>query len=59
MWKRAILLECRTKWDFKFKTISLPSKNLPKFEMIAFVNVLIYYNLNQNNSNVRRTVISK
>lgn len=60
MWRRSILLECRTKWDFKFKTIHLPPKNLPKFEiMIAFVNVLIDYNLMQNNSNVRRTVTSK
>lgn len=47
------LLECTTKWDYEYKTIHLPSKSLPKFKiLIAFVNVLIDYNLMQNNSNV-------
>ena len=60
MWKRLILLEYTKKWDFKFKTIHLPSKSLLKFEiMIAFVNVVIDYNPMQNNSNVRRIVTSK
>jgi len=52
MWKILILVECAAKWDFTFKTVYLPSKNLPKFEMISFVNVPIHCNLNQNNSNV-------
>lgn len=60
MWKRLILLEFTTEYDFKFKTIHLSSENLPKFEIrIVFVNVLIDYNLMQNNSKVRTTVTSK